>query len=136
MMHVSACLQSAGKDRRAYSPLAHADSISAGSESDGDNNNRPSNKTAHSRWVLQQKQYEKINHHHQKSLLKTKNNISHSRSSLTNAHFELMLTLFAYSLQSHVFESSIEYSWCIVGNETPMGWVSCVGNGNDSDESR
>lgn len=49
---VSACLQSAGKDRRAYSPLAHADSVSAGSESDGDNNNRPTSKTTHSRWVL------------------------------------------------------------------------------------
>lgn len=33
----AACLQTAGTDRRDYSPLAHADSISAGSESDGEN---------------------------------------------------------------------------------------------------
>lgn len=40
----SACLQTAGADRREYSPLAHADSLSAGSESDGDNNNGPTSR--------------------------------------------------------------------------------------------
>ncbi|XP_044739826.1 T-box transcription factor TBX1-like [Chrysoperla carnea] len=44
MKQMEACLQTAGADRREYSPLAHADSLSAGSESDGDNNNGPTSR--------------------------------------------------------------------------------------------
>lgn len=47
MLFSLACLQSAGKDRRHYSPLGHTDSLS--SESDGDNNNSPSKVPTHSR---------------------------------------------------------------------------------------
>ncbi|GLV36825.1 optomotor-blind-related-gene-1 [Carabus blaptoides fortunei] len=47
MKQMEACLQSAGKDRRHYSPLGHTDSLS--SESDGDNNNSPSKLPTHTR---------------------------------------------------------------------------------------
>ncbi|KAI4455280.1 t-box protein-related [Holotrichia oblita] len=39
LLSVSACLQSAGKDRRAYSPLEHVDSVSLETDSERDNNN-------------------------------------------------------------------------------------------------
>ncbi|KAK9721314.1 T-box [Popillia japonica] len=39
MKQIEACLQSAGKDRRAYSPLEHVDSVSLETDSERDNNN-------------------------------------------------------------------------------------------------
>jgi T-box protein 1 len=40
MKQIEACLQSAGKDRKAYSPLDQADSIPVETETERDNNNR------------------------------------------------------------------------------------------------
>ncbi|KAB0791451.1 hypothetical protein PPYR_03251 [Photinus pyralis] len=40
MKQIEACLQSASKARKAYSPLSHADSLSLDSETDAENNNR------------------------------------------------------------------------------------------------
>ncbi|GJQ80631.1 hypothetical protein Trydic_g9217 [Trypoxylus dichotomus] len=39
MKQIEACLQSAGKDRRAYSPLEHVDSVSLETDTERDNNN-------------------------------------------------------------------------------------------------
>ncbi|KAK5638193.1 hypothetical protein RI129_012488 [Pyrocoelia pectoralis] len=41
MKQIEACLQTASKARKAYSPLSHADSLSLDSEIDAENNNRP-----------------------------------------------------------------------------------------------